>query len=52
MKETPEQTCARVIREQEKLKQQEWHGQVWRPTISEQERKERTKQIDRGEIPF
>lgn len=52
MKETPEQTRARVIREQEKLKQQEWHGQVWRPTINEQERKDRQYQIERGTLPF
>lgn len=47
MKETPEQTRERMKMQTEKLKQQEWHGQVWRPTINEQERKDRQYQIER-----
>ncbi len=52
MKETREQARERVKREQEKLKQQECHGQVWRPTINEQEREDRQYQIERGTLPF
>lgn len=52
MKQTDEEIKAQVQREQERIKRQEWHGQIWRPTITERETEERKKQVDRGELPF
>lgn len=52
MKKTAEEIAARIEREQERMKRQEWHCQIWRPTITERETEERKKQVDRGEIPF
>lgn len=52
MKQTPEQVKTRLEAEAKRMKTQEWHGQIWRPTITEDEKEQRKKQIDRGEIPF
>lgn len=52
MKQTAEEVRARIKREQERMKRQEWHGQIWQPTITEREMEDRKKQVDRGEIPF
>jgi len=52
MKQTAEEVRARIEREQERMKRQEWHGQIWRPTITERETEERKKQVDRGILPF
>ena len=52
MKQTPEQIKARLDAEADRMKKQEWHGQVWRPTTTEAEQQQRKKQIDLGEIPF
>lgn len=52
MTQTTEEVRARIEREQERMKRQEWHGQIWRPTITEREAEERKKQVDAGLIPF
>ena len=52
MKQTEEEIKAQVQREQERMKRQEWHGQIWRPTITERETEERKQQVDRGILPF
>lgn len=52
MKQTAEEVRARIEREQERMKRQEWHGQIWRPTITEREAEERKQQVVRGELPF
>lgn len=52
MKQTTEQIKARLAMEAERMKKQEWHGQIWRPIITEVEKNQRNKQICRGEIPF
>lgn len=52
MKKTAEEVRARIEREQERMKRQEWHGQIWRPTITERETEERKKQVDAVQIPF
>lgn len=52
MKQTAEEVRTRSEREQERMKRQEWHGQIWRPTITELEMEARKKQVDRGELPF
>lgn len=52
MKQTPEQVKARLEEEAERHRKSAWHGQIWRPQISEEEKAQREKQIDRGEIPF
>lgn len=52
MKQTAEEVRARIEREQERMKRQEWHGQIWRPTITERETEECKKQVDAGKIPF
>ena len=52
MKQTPEQIKERLEFEAERQKRSEWHGTIWRPTITEREQQERKKQVDRGELPF
>lgn len=52
MEQTAEEVRARIEREQERMKRQEWHGQIWRPTITERETEERKKQVDAGQISF
>jgi hypothetical protein len=52
MKESQQQIKDRLDREIERMKNQEWHGTVWKPTITEQELQERQKQIERGILPF
>lgn len=52
MKQTTEQVKARLEEEAERHRKSAWHGHIWRPQISEEEKAQREKQIDRGEIPF
>lgn len=52
MKQAAEEVKARIEREQERMKRQEWHGQIWRPTIIEREMEARKQQVERGELPF
>ena len=52
MKQTAEEVIARIEREQERMKRQEWHGQIWRPTVIEREMEARKQQVERGELPF
>lgn len=50
MKPTQEEIAARL--DKEKAQQQDKVVDIWRPTITEKEKEERKKHIDRGEIPF
>lgn len=50
MKPTQEEIAERL--DKEKVRQQDKVVDIWRPTITEREKEERKKQIDRGEIPF
>jgi hypothetical protein len=52
MKQTPEQIKARLDAEAERQRKSEWGGKTWQPTISEQEREERAKQVANGILPF
>lgn len=52
MKKTLEQIKVRLAMEAERMKKQEWHGTIWRPTIAPQELAERKQKVDRGELPF
>lgn len=52
MKQTQEQIKERLEMEAERRRKSEWHGQIWRPTITEREQQERKKQVARGELPF
>ena len=50
MKPTQEEIAKRLDVERARLENKV--VDVWRPTITEKEKEERKKQIDRGEIPF
>lgn len=50
MKPTQEEIAERL--DKEKARQQDKPVAVWRPTTTKEEKEERQKQIDRGEIPF
>lgn len=53
MRESIEELKQRVREsERRRLKNQEWHGQVWKPTITDEEQKEQEKQVAAGELPF
>lgn len=52
MKQTAEEIRAKIKRDQERMKRQECHGEVWRPTITEEEKEERKKQVESGILPF
>jgi len=52
MKQTPEQIKERLEFEAERQKRSEWHGTIWRPTITEREAAERAKQVANGTVPF